>query len=523
MPFKKIGLADELVQGILATGYTAPTEIQSQAIPAAIDGRDLIACAQTGTGKTAAFVLPMLDRFSRRRPAKKRVIRALILTPTRELACQVEKAIIGYGRFLKLRTLAVYGGVKIHGQFSKLRAGVDIVVATPGRLMDHMNQGTIDLSKVEILVLDEADRMLDMGFVNDMKKVIAKLPKDRQTLLFSATISKEVKALAKGIQKDPKIIQIGEERNPIETIDQHIYPVQKDQKMAMLLHMLKEHDMFSVLVFSRTKHGADKIKRQLKRANVSADAIHSNRTQSQRQQALDGFKKGKFRVMVATDIAARGIDVQGISHVINYDVPGYAEDYVHRIGRTGRAEATGDAITFVSREESKQLHLIERYIGRKFKPETCKGFDYEGFEIPSINYQGGGSGKKTGKGKYKPKSGAGRKSSGTGGGKYKSSGQGGGKYKSAGSAKSKRRGAPKKSDQGEQTASGKKPAFGKTTASGAKAKFVRRKNKKKTTTGEAASGGQKRTYSGKPKSAGKKKSSSKKQHRKGSRPQGPRE
>jgi len=360
MPFKTIGLSDPLVQGILATGYTAPTEIQSQAIPLAIEGRDLIACAQTGTGKTAAFVLPILNRLSHERPAKKRIIRSLILTPTRELAGQVEDAIKGYGRFLKLKTLSIYGGVKIGGQFNKLRSGIDIVVATPGRLMDHMNRGTIDLSKVEVLVLDEADRMLDMGFVNDMRKIIAKLPKKRQTMLFSATISKEVKDLAKNIQQSPKIIQIGEERNPIDTITQHIYPVQKVQKMALLLHMLKSQNMFSVLIFSRTKHGADKISNRLKKSDVTSVAIHSNRTQSQRQLALAGFKSGKFQVMVATDIAARGIDVHGISHVINYDLPAYPEDYVHRIGRTGRAEKTGDAISFVASEALKRWPAAAR-------------------------------------------------------------------------------------------------------------------------------------------------------------------
>ena len=376
MPFKTFGLSDPLVQGILATGYTAPTEIQSQAIPAAIAGSDLIGCAQTGTGKTAAFVLPILDRLSHGRAGRKRAVRSLILTPTRELAVQIERSILGYGRFTDLKALAVYGGVSINNQIKAVRGGVDIVVATPGRLIDHMQRNTIKLDGVEVLVLDEADRMLDMGFVHDVRRIVGGLPKKRQTLLFSATISPEVKTLAADMLKSPKVIQIGRPRNPIETITQHIYAVEKALKMDLLLHMIEEWRMFSVLVFSRTKYGADKISRRLKRAGVIAVSIHSGRTQSQRQGALDGFRSGKYQVMVATDIAARGIDVEGISHVINYDVPTHAEDYVHRIGRTGRAEATGDAITFVSSEEQKYLHEVAKFIGRKLTAGKCKGFSY---------------------------------------------------------------------------------------------------------------------------------------------------
>ncbi|MHC4583160.1 MAG: DEAD/DEAH box helicase [Planctomycetota bacterium] len=377
MPFTKFGLSDPLLRGILATGYTAPTEIQSQAIPAAVEGRDIIGCAQTGTGKTAAFVLPILDRLSHEPTPKKRIVRSLILTPTRELALQIEKAIQGYGRFVDIRTLAVYGGVKIRAQLNVLKRGVDIVVATPGRLMDHMERGTIDLRHVEVLVLDEADRMLDMGFINDVKKIVRAMPaKKRQTMLFSATISKEVKSLAARMQKSPKMIQIGRPRNPIETITQHIYPVRKEQKMDLLIHLLGASQMYSVLVFSRTKRGADKISRRLKRAGVISVAIHSGRTQGQRLQAMEGFKRGKFQVMVATDIAARGINIEGISHVINYDVPAFAEDYVHRIGRTGRATALGDAITFVSYDEQKYLRKIENFIGRELESEKCEGFAY---------------------------------------------------------------------------------------------------------------------------------------------------
>ncbi|MGD0596319.1 MAG: DEAD/DEAH box helicase [Sedimentisphaerales bacterium] len=387
--FKTFGLADPLVRGILATGFTAPTEIQSKAIPAAIAGKDIIGCAQTGTGKTAAFVLPILNRLSHEQAGKRKVVRSLILTPTRELAVQIEKAIRDYGRFLHLRTLAVYGGVNINGQFSALRQGVDIVVATPGRLLDHMNRRTIELKHIEVLVLDEADRMFDMGFIKDVRRIISAVPTNRQTMLFSATVTPEISNLASGVQRSPIMIQIGRPRNPIETIKQHIYMVERDRKIGLLLHLLRDGQLSSVLVFSRTKHGADKINRHLERANIESVAIHSGRTQSQRQRALDGFKNGDYRVMVATDIAARGIDVTGISHVINFDVPGMPEDYIHRIGRTGRAEATGDAITFVSSEEHKQLRLIERFIGRDITPIECPGFTYVHIKIETPRVQPG--------------------------------------------------------------------------------------------------------------------------------------
>lgn len=374
MPFKTFGLSDPLVQGILATGYTAPTEIQSQAIPIALDGHDVIGCAQTGTGKTAAFVLPILNRLAHKKNRHKKGIKSLILTPTRELAVQIEQSILGYGRFLHLRTLAIYGGVSIENQLRALRRGVDIVVATPGRLLDHMQRDSVRFDAIEVLVLDEADRMLDMGFIRDVRKIVDTLPTNRQTMLFSATISPEIKGLSAGMQKSPKMIQIGRPQNPIETVTQHVYPVEKSQKIDLLLHMLKNSPMYSVLVFSRTKHGADKITRRLERSGIVSVAIHSGRSQGQRQRALDGFKSGKYQVMVATDIAARGIDISGISHVINFDVPAFAEDYIHRIGRTGRATATGDAITFVSQEEKKYLQQIEKFIGRHINPQECPGF-----------------------------------------------------------------------------------------------------------------------------------------------------
>ncbi|MBM4028498.1 MAG: DEAD/DEAH box helicase [Planctomycetes bacterium] len=376
MPFTHLGLSDPLLRGVLASGYTTPTEIQCEAIPAALTGQDIIGCAQTGTGKTAAFVLPILSRIFRDEPVpgQKRAIRSLILTPTRELAVQIERCIVNYGRYVGVRSLAIYGGVEIRKQLETLRRGVDIVVATPGRLMDHMRRGSIDFKAVEVLVLDEADRMFDMGFIDDVYRIIRTLPEQRQTLLFSATMPPEVRQLAAGVQKNPQTIQIGRQHNPIETITQHVHAVLRQQKIDLLLHMLQNRPMQSVLVFSRTKHGADKIHRKLEQAGIVSVALHSGRSQAQRQHALDGFKKGKYQVMVATDIAARGIDVRGISHVVNFDVPLYARDYIHRIGRTGRAFHEGDAITLVAPDEQEYLRKIEQFIGQRFRPEEYEGF-----------------------------------------------------------------------------------------------------------------------------------------------------
>jgi ATP-dependent RNA helicase RhlE len=376
MPFTKFGLLDPLVQGILAAGYDVPTEIQSQAIPAAVEGEDIFGCAQTGTGKTAAFVLPMLHRMYGQTSAKHKQIKSLILTPTRELAVQVEKSVTVYGRFLNVRALSVYGGVSIEKQIKTLKNGIDVVIATPGRLLDLMNRKAISLSHVEVLVIDEADRMFDMGFIADIRKIIKAVPTERQTMLFSATLSKEVRDLTADIQKQPRMIQIGAPRNPAETVTQHFYPVTKEQKLPLLLHMLEYQDMDSVLVFSRTRHGADKICKKLKSFDITATAIHSGRSQSQRLAALDGFRQGRFQVLVATDIAARGLNVTGISHVVNFDVPAFAEDYIHRIGRTGRASATGDSVTFVSSDEMVNLKRIEKFINRKFEMKACEGFNY---------------------------------------------------------------------------------------------------------------------------------------------------
>jgi ATP-dependent RNA helicase RhlE len=442
MPFKKIGLCDELVQGILATGYTAPTEIQAEAIPLVIAGKDMIGCAQTGTGKTAAFVLPILNRISAASKKKKR-LRALVITPTRELALQIDEAVKGYGRFTRIKSLAVYGGSPIDKQIKFIKTGVDVSAATPGRLIDLINRGVINLSSIETLVLDEADRMLDMGFVEDIKKIISKTPKDRQTLLFSATMSKEVVKLTKTIQRSPKMIQIGVTNNPIDTITQHMYPVAREQKMELLLFMMNRQQMYSVLIFSRTKRGADKICRKLKQNDIKAEAIHSDRSMRQRLRALEGFKRGKYQVMVATDIAARGINVEGISHVFNFDVPGYAEDYVHRIGRTGRAEATGDAITFVSHDEIGDIRKIERFIDCTFEDEYYDGFEYDSrFSVK--NAPKGAGAKKSGGGR-------GRSASGGGGGRRKSGpSQGGGRGRSGSQGSKSKSYGKKKTAGGEQ-------------------------------------------------------------------------
>ncbi len=379
MPFQALGLHEKVVSGILATGYTAPTEIQSSAIPLALKGKDIIGIAQTGTGKTAAFILPILNRLvvSGRRAHTKHRPRALTLTPTRELAIQVDEFAREYGRFTGLLSIAVYGGVDIKKQIKALKKGVDLIAATPGRLLDHINQKNIDLSEIEVFVIDEADRMFDMGFIDDVMRIIRLLPLERQTFLFSATFSEEVQILTEGIQQNPKMITVGKQQTPVESITQHVFPIQQDRKLDLLMHILNEEKLDRVLVFSRTKHGADKISRRLERGGIKSIAIHANRTQSQREKALSGFKNGRFNVLVATDVAARGIDVEAISHVINFDVPRFAEDYIHRIGRTGRATASGDAFTFVSGDEEKFLSRIEKFIDIKLERKRYPTFNYK--------------------------------------------------------------------------------------------------------------------------------------------------
>ncbi len=376
MSFSTIGLSDAMQRTVSASGYSSPTEIQEKAIPLALAGKDIIGCAPTGTGKTAAFVLPILQLLEKQ-PSQNvagRHPRALILTPTRELCQQIEESIRTYGKVCRLRSTSVYGGVDIVRQFNSLRQGTDIVVATPGRLLDHCERRSIDLSRVEILVLDEADRMYDMGFIQAVRTIIAKVPRNRQTLLFSATMSREIRALVAEILKNPTVVEVGEPFTPVDTVLQQFYSVPQPTKLDLLVHILKNEVVGPTLVFSRTKHGADKISRRLDRHGFSSATIHSNRSQSQRMRALDGFKRRQFKVLVATDLAARGIDVEGISHVVNYDTPAFAEDYIHRIGRTGRAESKGTALTFVSGEERSYLKKIEHLTGKRFELKQYPGF-----------------------------------------------------------------------------------------------------------------------------------------------------
>ncbi|MDB5991822.1 MAG: rhlE2 [Herbaspirillum sp.] len=378
MSFSALGLSDEIVRAVTEQGYTSPTPIQAQAIPAVLAGGDLLAGAQTGTGKTAGFTLPLLQRLSTVVAAKingHTPIRALILTPTRELAAQVEESVRTYGKYLKLTSTVIFGGVGINPQIKLLKNGIDTLVATPGRLLDHMQQGTVDLRHVEILILDEADRMLDMGFIRDIRKVLAALPKKRQNLLFSATFSDEIKALADGLLNAPAMIEVARRNSTVEVIAQKIHPVDRDKKHPLLAHLIKTNNWSQVLVFTRTKHGANKLVEQLEKDGISGMAIHGNKSQSARTRALSEFKEGSLQVLVATDIAARGIDIDQLPHVVNYDLPNIPEDYVHRIGRTGRAGATGEAISLVCVDEKDMLKDIEKLIKRELPREVIAGFE----------------------------------------------------------------------------------------------------------------------------------------------------
>ncbi len=382
MSFSSLGLSDAIVRAVTETGYTAPTPIQLQAIPAVLNGGDLLAGAQTGTGKTAGFTLPVLHRLSTdangaaiTSNTSTRPIRALILTPTRELAAQVEESVRTYGKYTKLNSTVIFGGVGINPQIKQLKHGVDILVATPGRLLDHMEQRTVDLSKIEILILDEADRMLDMGFIRDIRKVLAALPAKRQNLLFSATFSDEIKALADGLLNKPAMIEVARRNSAVEVIAQLIHPVDRDKKHAMLSHLIKANNWSQVLVFTRTKHGANKLVEQLGGDGIGAMAIHGNKSQSARTKALSEFKDNKLQVLVATDIAARGIDIDQLPHVVNYDLPNVPEDYVHRIGRTGRAGATGEAVSLVCVDEHDMLKDIEKLIKQTLPRAVIAGFE----------------------------------------------------------------------------------------------------------------------------------------------------
>ena len=370
--FAELGLEPELLDAVRDAGYEHPTPIQAEAIPLALKGRDIMGLAQTGTGKTAAFTLPIIQRLL----GGPRRTRALVLTPTRELCVQVEESFIKYGRHSGLSAAAVYGGVPLEPQESALRRGVDVVVATPGRLLDHLERGNVVFDDLEVLVLDEADRMLDMGFAPQINRVVDQVPRFRQTLLFSATMPPEVEALARKYLRRPIVVQVGRRSMAASTVTHAVYPVPKDKKSALLVELLKQDAMDSVLVFTRTKHGADRVVRHLERAGIPATAMHADKTQAQRMQALQGFKDGSVRVLVATDIAQRGLDISGISHVINYDVPQQPEDYVHRIGRTGRAAQTGDAYTFMAPDEIAMVRTIERVIGQEIPRISVPGFDF---------------------------------------------------------------------------------------------------------------------------------------------------
>ncbi len=377
MSFAALGLDPLILQAIAEAGYSEPTPIQSAAIPVILKGGDVIGIAQTGTGKTAAFTLPILTQLTKPAASNRRRTRVLVLAPTRELVAQIEENIMAYAKHMPVKVARIFGGVGERPQKDALRAGTEIVIACPGRLLDLMDQGCADFSQLEHLVLDEADRMLDMGFLPDIRRVISKLPKHRQTLLFSATLSKEIEAITHEFQHQPKIVQVGRRSTPAETVAQWVYEVPKHLKMDLLGHLLEDEKLQMVLVFSRTKHGADKIARRLNKGGVTCATLHANRSQNQRLRALEDFKSWKVRVLVATDIAARGIDVDGISHVVNFDFPHIVEDYVHRIGRTGRAQAVGDAISFVSPDEMQDLRKLERFIGRGLVRKRAEGFDYK--------------------------------------------------------------------------------------------------------------------------------------------------
>jgi ATP-dependent RNA helicase RhlE len=385
MNFEELNLVPAIMQAVRELGYENPTPIQAQAIPAVLAGQDLLAGAQTGTGKTAAFTLPMLHKLSLSEPGKNRfggkAIRALVLTPTRELAAQVEESVRDYGKYLQLDSTVIFGGVGMNPQISKVKKGVDILVATPGRLLDLQGQGFLDLSTVEILVLDEADRMLDMGFIHDVKKVLALVPKDKQSLLFSATFSDEIRELAGNLLKNPQSIQVTPSNTTVQRITQVIHPVGRSKKKDVLLHIIQKHDWSQVLVFTRTKFGANNVADFLTKNGVKAMALHGNKSQTARTQALAGFKSGEIRALVATDIAARGIDIEDLPHVVNFEIPNVSEDYVHRIGRTGRAGASGEAVSLVCLDEEGFMMDIERFTKQEIPVQLLEGFGPEPGEI----------------------------------------------------------------------------------------------------------------------------------------------
>ncbi|WP_345977705.1 DEAD/DEAH box helicase [Sulfurimonas sp. HSL3-7] len=400
MSFTTLGLSKPILRAIAEEGYTTPTPIQAKAIPVVLAKKDILAGAQTGTGKTAGFTLPLLQLLSDAPQTKgKPRVRALILTPTRELAAQVGDSVKTYGKYLPFKSTVIFGGVGINPQIERLKRGVDVVIATPGRLLDLANQRCIDLSAVDFLVLDEADRMLDMGFIHDIKKVLALLPKKRQNLLFSATFSNEIKALADGLLDSPTLIEVARRNTASESVEQRIYPVDRERKRELLSHLIKDHDWRQVLVFTRTKHGANRLTEQLGKDGITASAIHGNKSQTARTKALADFKRGDVRVLVATDIAARGIDIDQLPHVVNFELPNVSEDYVHRIGRTGRAGNEGEAISLVCVDELKLLRDIEKLIKRDIPQVKLKGFEVDPSIAPEpIQQRSAGRGGNRGRG-----------------------------------------------------------------------------------------------------------------------------
>jgi len=403
MSFSTLGLSDPILKAITETGYTTPTPIQAKAIPLILKGDDVLAAAQTGTGKTAGFTLPLLERMvQHHKPSQshrgqpKRHIRALILTPTRELAAQIGENVEMYSRYLPYKSTVIFGGVNINRQINVIKNGIDILIATPGRLLDLASQRVVDLSKVETLVLDEADRMLDMGFIHDIKKIVRLVPKQRQTLLFSATFSKEIKALASGFQHNPSLVEVATQNKTADRIAQLVHPVDKSKKRMLLSKLIKDGGWKQVLVFTRTKHGANKLCEYLEQQGINSAAIHGNKSQGARTKALANFKANKIRVLVATDIAARGIDIDMLPHVVNFELPNVPEDYVHRIGRTGRAGREGEALSLVCVDENDYLRGIERLIGQKINKVVVKGFEVDSsIKAEPIN-QGGGRGRRGG-------------------------------------------------------------------------------------------------------------------------------
>ena len=375
MSFKNLGLSEALLKAVSKKGYTTPSPIQQKAIPHILNGKDLLASAQTGTGKTAGFTLPLLQILSEKEKSKYRPIRALILTPTRELAAQVYANVKEYSAFLNLRSAVVFGGVKQRPQVATLRQGIDVLVATPGRLLDLENQGIISLKRIEIFVLDEADRMLDMGFLRDIERVIKMMPEKRQNLMFSATFSSDIKKLAHGILHHPAQVEATPENTTVDAIKQKVYRVAKGLKTGLIIKLISDGNWKQVLVFTRTKHGANKLCKKMVAAGVSASAIHGNKSQGARTKALSGFKNGSVRVLVATDIAARGLDIPLLPHVVNFELPNISEDYVHRIGRTGRAGASGEALSLVSADETTYLRDIEKLVGLQIPVEIVEGFE----------------------------------------------------------------------------------------------------------------------------------------------------